>query len=159
MRILIVSDTHRLDDNFFQAVEDVGEIDMVIHCGDAEGSEYELQKAADVPLYIVRGNNDFFSDLEDELELEIEGKRILVTHGHYHHVSTGVEYLLSDAEQRNFDVVMFGHIHRPMIKEYGDLVILNPGSLSYPRQDGRAPSYIIMETDGNGEFDFTIEYL
>ena len=93
MKILIVSDTHRQNENYFTVIKRVGKVDMVIHCGDAEGSEYALQKAAGCPLYIVSGNNDFFSNLSKELELELEGKKVLVTHGHYYYVSNGIERL------------------------------------------------------------------
>ena len=39
MRILIVSDTHRENKNYFKALEQAGTVDMVVHCGDAEGTE------------------------------------------------------------------------------------------------------------------------
>ena len=66
---------------------------------------------------------------------------------------------MSEATARQFDIVMFGHTHRPLL-EYGDAVIaLNPGSLSYPRQEGKRPSYIIMDIDKKGEAHFEIEYL
>lgn len=159
MRILIVSDTHRQDGNYHRVVEQVGKIDMVIHCGDAEGSEYALQRAVDCPLHIVMGNNDFFSNLPKELELEIEGKRILVTHGHYYRVSMGIEALAEEGRARNADVVMFGHIHKPMVKMQYGVTVINPGSLSYPRQANRRPSYIVMETDGKGNFEYHVEYL
>ena len=83
MRILIVSDTHKHNDNYFRVLEKEGQMDMVIHCGDAEGSEYLLQEAAGCPLHIVMGNNDFFSNLPREIEIEIENRRVLITHGHY----------------------------------------------------------------------------
>ena len=37
--------------------------------------------------------------------------------------------------------------------------VINPGSLSYPRQPGRKPSYIMMELEREGEAHFTIHYL
>lgn len=159
MRIMIVSDTHRLNDNYYRALEKVGKIDMVIHCGDAEGSEYMLQQAAGCPLYIVSGNNDFFTDLSRELDLEIKGKKVLVTHGHYYYVSTGIEKIKEEAIARGYDIVMYGHTHKPMVKHQDGVTILNPGSLSYPRQDGRRPSYIMLEIDAKGEFVYNIEYL
>ena len=36
---------------------------------------------------------------------------------------------------------------------------MNPGSLSYPRQEGKRPSYILMDIDDKGEAQFEIEYL
>lgn len=159
MKILIVSDTHRQNDNYFRVLEKVGTIDMVIHCGDAEGSEYVLQQAAGCPLYIVMGNNDFFSNLSRELDLEIAGKKVLVTHGHYYYVSTGIEMIKEEALARDYDIVMFGHTHKPTIKYQDGVTIINPGSLSYPRQEGRRPTYILLEIDEKGEFHYNLEYL
>lgn len=75
MRILIVSDTHRHNENYFRALERVGQVHMVIHCGDAEGSEYILQEAAGVPLHIVMGNNDFFPTFQENWSLKRQAKR------------------------------------------------------------------------------------
>ena len=46
-----------------------------------------------------------------------------------------------------------------MLVEEDGLIILNPGSLTYPRQEGRRPSYIIMQIEEDGEANFSIEYL
>ena len=54
---------------------------------------------------------------------------------------------------------MFGHTHRPLLEIGRDVTLLNPGSLSYPRQEGRRPSFIIMELDSQGEAHYTINYL
>ncbi len=158
MKVLVVSDTHKKNDNYFKVLE-MHKPDMVIHCGDAEGSEYALTKAADCPVHIVLGNNDFFSDLPKELELEIEGYKVWVTHGHNYYVSMGNELLKKEAIARGMDIVMYGHTHRPVVDRDDDIIAVNPGSLSYPRQEGRLPSYIIMETDRFGELHFTIAYL
>ena len=58
MKILIVSDTHKKNEIISKVLE-MHHPDMVIHCGDAEGSEYALSSAAECPVYIVLGNNDF----------------------------------------------------------------------------------------------------
>lgn len=158
MKILIVSDTHKKNDNYFKVLE-MHKPDMVIHCGDAEGSEYALTKAADCPVHIVLGNNDFFSELPRELELEIEGYKVWVTHGHNYYVSMGNEILKREAIARGMDIVMYGHTHRPVVDRDDDIIAVNPGSLSYPRQEGHLPSYAIMETDRFGEVHFTIAYL
>ena len=42
MKILIISDTHRKNDNYLNVVQKHGKLDMVIHLGDVEGSEYLL---------------------------------------------------------------------------------------------------------------------
>ncbi len=158
MKILIVSDTHRKHDNYFRVVE-MHKPDMVIHCGDTEGGEYTLTQAAGCPVMIVMGNNDFFSELPRELEFNIGNYRVWVTHGHHYYVSVGTERIRREAEARGKDIVIFGHTHRPLIDREGEVTLLNPGSLSYPRQEGHRPSYIIMEIDRFDEAHYTVAYL
>ena len=157
MKILVVSDTHKKNDNYFKLVERLHP-DMVIHCGDAEGSEYALTECAGCPVQIVLGNNDFFSYLPREAELTLEGFKIWVTHGHNYYVSLGNEMLKREALARGVDIVLYGHTHRPVVDKEGGVIAVNPGSLSYPRQEGHKPSYIIMELKA-GKADFSIRYL
>lgn len=159
MKVLIVSDTHRHNGNLEIALKKVGKIDMLIHCGDAEGTEEQIRELIDCPMCIVAGNNDFFTRLQAEAFFELEGKKVMVTHGHYHHVSVGVEHLLRDAITRGADIVIYGHTHRPMMDIRSGVVVLNPGSISYPRQDGRMPSYMVMETDKYGDIHYTLQYI
>lgn len=159
MKILIVSDTHRQHKNLEIVLERVKPIDLFIHLGDAEGAEDYISAIADCPSEFVAGNNDFFSSLDREKEIQIGKHRLLLTHGHLYRVSFGTEYLMSEAEARNCDIAMYGHTHIPRV-EYGKHTIaVNPGSISYPRQEGRRPSYIIMEIDNNEETHFTINFL
>ncbi len=157
MKVLIVSDTHRKNENYFKALERV-KPDLVIHCGDAEGGEYVLSNAAACPVQIVLGNNDFFSYLPRELELELGSFKVWVTHGHNYYVSMGSEVIKREARVRGFDIVMYGHTHKPVVDRRDGVIAVNPGSLSYPRQEGRRPSYIVMEVEGE-KADFVIEYL
>lgn len=159
MRVLIISDTHGRHANLIKVFEREKSIDLVIHLGDAEGCEDYIEEIAGCPLEIVSGNSDFFSALCQEKEVKLGRYKVLITHGHYYYVNAGMEDIKREAEGRGCDIVMFGHTHRPMI-HYGKKVIaVNPGSLSYPRQEGKKPSYIIMEIDENGEADFSIQYL
>ena len=80
MKILIVSDTHRRNENYFEVLQMLQPLDMVIHCGDTEGSEYAISQAADCPVQIVLGNNDFFSSLPRELEFKVGKYTVWVTH-------------------------------------------------------------------------------
>lgn len=158
MKILIVSDTHKKNDTYLNLLR-LHKPDMVIHCGDAEGAEYLLTEAADCPVHIVLGNNDFFSSLPRELELEIGKYKVWVTHGHNYYVSMGNETIKQEAVARGMDIVCYGHTHRPVVDRDDDIIAVNPGSLSYPRQENRRPSYVIMEIDKKGEAHFTIAYL
>lgn len=161
MKILIVSDTHRKDEHLHEIIKESGPYDGFIHLGDSEGSEEKFAGwvGKDCESYMVLGNNDFFSDLDREKEIQIGKYRILLTHGHYYNVSLGVERLEQEARERNMDIVMYGHTHRPFYEVHNGIIILNPGSLSYPRQEGRKPSYMIMELDEQGEAHFTLNFI
>lgn len=159
MKILVVSDTHGHTKNLERVLEKVGEIDLFIHCGDLEGNEDYIQALVEAPCYMVAGNNDWFSDLTREQEITVDDYRVWITHGNNYGVSMGTERLLEEAAARNVDVVMYGHTHKPLIEYRDNITILNPGSLSYPRQNGRKPSYLIMEIDREHEAHYTINYL
>ncbi|MCI8373836.1 MAG: metallophosphoesterase [Lachnospiraceae bacterium] len=159
MRILIVSDTHGRDSSLKRLLEQVKPIDMLVHCGDVEGSEDYIRSMVDCPVHMVAGNNDFFCDLPKEEEFLIGKYRVLLTHGHYYYITMGSQMIKEDARARGFDIVMFGHTHRPYLEQDQGITALNPGSLSFPRQEGRKPSYMMMELDRNGQAHFTINYI
>lgn len=161
MKILIVSDTHRKDENLHKLIDEAAPVDMLIHLGDSEGSEFKIADwlGEKCDLQMVLGNNDFFSKLDREKELQIGKYRVLLTHGNYYNVSLGVERLEQEAKERGIDIVMYGHTHRPFYKVHNGILILNPGSLSYPRQEGREPSYMIIEVDEQGEIEVGLYFL
>lgn len=159
MKVLIVSDTHGRDTNLEKVVGMEEPFDMMIHCGDVEGREFFIQALADGPSCIVSGNCDFFSDLPREEEIDLGGNRVLVTHGHYYGVSMELRGLIEEARARNCRAVFFGHTHKPLIMEKDGVLVINPGSLSYPRQQGRRPSYAVLSVDAGGEMQGEIHYL
>ncbi len=159
MKILIISDTHRKNENYLKLVETLGILDMVIHLGDVEGSEYTIQEAVNCPVEMVAGNNDFFSDLPSEKIFRIGKYNVMITHGHRYYIGIGSEMLKREAVAEGADIVMYGHTHRPVIDISKDIIAINPGSLSYPRQENRKPSYIIMETDAQGDAHFSLHYI
>lgn len=158
MKILVVSDTHRSNSLYLQLVKKYEPLDMIIHCGDFEGSEYTISEAADCPVYMVAGNNDFFSGVPTEIEFKIGKHKAFLSHGHNYYISMGNELIKDEAKSRGADIVFYGHTHRPVIERCDDIIAINPGSLTYPRQEGRRPSYVIMECIKD-ELDIKIEYL
>lgn len=159
MKILIVSDTHKSHRNLEKVIERTEGVDMLIHLGDTEGGEDYIRALVSCPARIISGNNDFFSELPREEEFEVQGKRIFITHGHSYYVSMNEEYLKREAKRRGADIVMYGHTHRPSYSDKGGLIMLNPGSIAYPRQVGRKPSYMIMEIDENGKVNNQLMYV
>ena len=159
MKILIVSDTHGYDENLEEAVSAEAPFDYLIHCGDVEGREIFIEALAECPCCIVAGNNDFFSDLPREQEICLEGKKILVTHGHYYRVSVGMEDIVDEARSRGCDAVLFGHIHRPVAEVRDGILVVNPGSLAFPRQNGKRPTYAVMEAEQGKDLQVEIVYM
>ena len=159
MKILIVSDTHGQEKNLEEVLKKEEPIDALIHLGDLEGGEDFISTHVKCPVYLVSGNNDFFCSLPREREITLGKYKVLITHGHYYYISMGTEMLKEEARARNFDIAMFGHTHRPYLEQERDVTVLNPGSMSYPRQEGRKPSYMVMEIDGNGDAAYTIKYI
>lgn len=159
MKVLIISDTHARDKNVEVVLENEGDIDLLIHLGDIEGSETYIETLADCPCEIVKGNNDYFSDLPSEKILNIGNHRAFITHGHYYNVSVELRTIVMEGIEREADIVMFGHIHRPVLEEMHGVTVLNPGSLSLPRQSNHKPSYMMMNIDADDNITYEIKYL
>ncbi|KIR03299.1 putative phosphoesterase [Lachnospiraceae bacterium TWA4] len=159
MKIIVVSDTHGNCDNLVRVMETEKRADLLIHLGDLLCSPEEIKEIAGCPAQIIAGNNDFFSALDREKEFEIEGYKIFMTHGHKYQVGLGTSYLRDVAHKKGADIVMYGHTHRPEVSFYNQLMILNPGSLTSPRQEGRMPSYITLWLDAKKGIDYDICYL
>ncbi len=143
MKILLVSDTHGRDSTLEEALE-LEKPDFMCHMGDVEGSEDYIRVIAECPIAMIAGNNDFWTDLNPEIVFELQGFRILMTHGHYYGAHGGNEQLKSAGRRNGADIVLFGHTHRPTLEFDKDIIVANPGSLTYPRQEGRKPSYMVL---------------
>ena len=158
MKILIVSDTHGAHRSFDKVIEREGKIDMLLHMGDVEGGELYIESTAGCPVHMVAGNCDFFSVLSGEEEIRIGDCKIFMTHGHGYYVSRDRERLKMEARKRGAQIAMYGHTHVPEIDLDGDVKVINPGSLSFPRQEGRQASYIIMHINQQN-IDFELKYV
>ena len=159
MKILIVSDTHGRHGNLELVLQKEAPIDMLIHLGDVERGEDYIEAVVDCPMHLLAGNNDLFSHLPTEKEICIGKYKVLLTHGHGYYVSMDTRTLRRVAQAREIDIVMFGHTHKPYLDVDGDMKVLNPGSISYPRQEGRKASYVVMEMDVGGQLKFQLKFL
>lgn len=154
LRILIVSDSHGRNDYVKRAIEQAGAIDGFIHLGDVEDDVEELRLYAGCPSYIVMGNNDYGSGLPEHLNITIGGKKMFLTHGHRYGVNYDLKRLGLLGTLNKMDLVMYGHTHYPYLDIGEDITMLNPGSLTYPRQEGRARTFMTMEIDAQGKIEF-----
>lgn len=135
MKILVLSDSHSSLHYMRQTVESV-KPDAVVHLGDYYDDGQTLhEEYPNIPFFAVPGNCDQYRGWISEpgtKTITLGGVKIMMTHGHYHHVKSGLDYLIRDAENSKVQMVLFGHTHIPYCKqESSGLWVLNPGSCGY----------------------------
>ena len=163
LQILIMSDSHGRNENVELAIaqvrEEIGEFQMLIHLGDV-GDARELESLAGVPCYIVRGNTDYDAKPLNANVIEAGGHRIFATHGHLYQVDMRLDLLRFAALENDCDIAMYGHTHVPYLEEDpDDVTILNPGSISKPRQADHRYTYMVMEIDDEDEVTYELRYV
>lgn len=159
MKVLVISDTHGYEGDVLRILYKESKIDLLIHCGDVEGGQWKIQEMAGCPCWFVKGNNDYFWDLPEDVLINIGNIKVFVTHGHLYGIHTTKARVEAEARKRGAQIAMFGHTHYPYLEQKTGLTLLNPGSLTYPRQAGRQGSYMILEINEAGEVQYTQKYL
>lgn len=157
-RVLIVSDSHSRHEHLEDVMERVAP-DLMLHLGDSEDYEDLIEAEAPCPVVIVRGNCDYGRGLPDQEIVRLGKHRAFLCHGHRHNVRFDLEMLARAAKENGCDVAMYGHTHEPEITEEDGVTIYNPGSISLPRQDGRKPSFIVLDIDENGELHPALNFI
>ena len=147
MRIGVVSDSHGNLYMLDKALSSMGNIDMIIHLGDCIKDIIKINDKYKKQIEYVWGNNDWSANGIYEKALDICGKKIFITHGHRYSVSYDIESLYDKALEIGADAVLYGHTHR-QIWYKGDMIILNPGSITFPRDQGSGAA--VMTIDENG---------
>ncbi len=151
-KYLVFSDSHGRNDGMLEVIEKYKkEVEGLFFLGDIEGGEDRLRGAIQGPTYIVRGNCDWLSQAPDFQVVKLHGHSVAMTHGHRMHVNGGVDLLKSWAIGKEADIVMYGHTHVPFLEQSQALTVLNPGSISRPRQEGYVRTYAIIDFMKNGE--------
>ena len=130
--LLVISDTHR---NISNAVSIIDEMkpDYVLHLGDHTDDADELKFCFPRTEVIgVSGNCDWVSPtlVPSERMLDIDGVKVFMCHGHTYSVKSSIERCVAVAKGKGADVVLFGHTHTPLLDNRGDIVVMNPGSVS-----------------------------
>lgn len=149
MRVGVVSDTHGKAEFLRKALEQMGHIDLLIHAGDHYRDALNIGKETGIKVIAVAGNCDLGSGGPDEQVLELEGRRIMITHGHLYGVKSGLEKLAGLLWEGSYDLVVYGHSHQPEITCLPQGCLMNPGSLASPRR-GSQRSYGIVEIGSHG---------
>lgn len=166
MNIGVISDTHGSLTAWVKAVNDYfSRVDLILHGGDVlyhgprnpmpEGYQpAELALALNgcpVPILVCRGNCD--ADIDQQmLDIPIQSpyvmvwvdrSKIMVLHGD----GLTEEELGGLANRYRLDIVITGHTHIHGIREGEGYIILNPGSPSLPKGDGRRTIGLIDSSD------------
>jgi putative phosphoesterase len=121
MRIGLISDTHALVRP--QAVDYLRGCDAILHAGDIVEPAILDVLAAMAPLTAVRGNNDrgaWAEALPLTAFLQLGGIGIYVLHD--------IADLQRHPAPAGTRVVVTGHSHRPVVREEGGVLYVNPGS-------------------------------
>ncbi len=159
MKILVASDTHYSVDRLVKAAESE-KPDKIFHLGDSLGKAEQVEAICEVPVTVVRGNCDSDISIPSEVIEEIGNHKALLTHGHYYGVGYDVEdldELIDAAKAKGCDIAMYGHTHVPLLSRgYKGMTILNPGSISSPRQPSRKCTYAVIEIDENNEISISM---
>lgn len=151
-RIAVFADSHANDTRFSAAIAiaaDTGTIDAALHLGD-HASDISLLHVMqpEWPVFAVRGNNDYFDkNVADEILLFAGDFGLLASHGHHYSASQRAERLAERAASYGAKMACFGHSHVAFLEQIDGIWVLNPGSVSYPRE-ANGPSFAIVTIAG-----------
>jgi putative phosphoesterase len=130
MKFAIVSDTHNNIVSFNKIIKwlNDNEIDLILHCGDICDKETinEATKNFNGKIKFVRGNGDFnLEDVPEKIELSLGGIKIFLNH--YPDIARKA------AESGKYDIVFYGHTHKPWEEKIGNCRLINPGEAAGQR--------------------------
>jgi len=134
MRLLVTSDSHGKQGNFFDAAElHIGDTDLFVNQGDSSsGEDLEAAKLfykSRLRLCCVAGNCDFYSTEPYVKTIAFGEKKVLLCHGHTFYVKHGMERLIEEAKKQKADIALFGHTHNPFYQFTDNIHFFNPGAL------------------------------
>lgn len=149
--VVVLSDTHshRLPDIISARID---ACDIVIHAGDFSSLDYyDYLLSFGKDVIGVAGNMDSYA-LSEKLPMSriitVESLRIAVMHG-WGAPACVEQSVRTSFNEDEWDVLIYGHTHFPIVHHDGHKVILNPGSTSDKRF---APYKSYAELKINGAF-------
>ena len=123
MLVGLISDTHGL--MRVEALRALEGVDVILHAGDV-GHRRVLDALASVaPVHAVAGNVDPPDrSLRSSVDRVFEGVRLHMSHGH--EIGRPTPELM--ATRYEADIIVFGHTHRPVVRQIGSALVINPGA-------------------------------
>ncbi|MDW7730905.1 MAG: metallophosphoesterase [Methanolobus sp.] len=147
VRCILISDTHleegKIPQYLYKVIEDY---DLIVHAGDFSSLAFYKALESTGKLKAVHGNTDedeLKEILPEELIFEVEGVKIGVVHQGALSVvdTTPVRYR---ALEMGVNVLVFGHLHRPII-EKSDVLLICPGSPTKPRMSDPCAVELVID--------------
>lgn len=150
MKIVVFSDAHGEKGIINRIINYNPDADYIISLGDSELNQQFLQ---DLDIIAIKGNYPRDPGFAYEGELNVEGKKIYMTHGHKFGVHKKLTKLSSHALKNEYDLALYGHTHIARVDKIANTILANPGSVKSPR-NSVPPSYMIITIE-EGNFIFT----
>lgn len=100
-------------------------------------------------------NKAYLRTLLPEIRFEAEGKRFRLVHGSPRRMN---EYLFEDrdlrsleriAQQADADVLIFGHTHKPWVREIEDVLFINDGSVGKPKDGDPRAAWALLTVEAS----------
>lgn len=151
MRILLLSDTH---DSLEKAMEVYKKLraeaplDYIVHCGDFYEDAMEIKARTGANVIAVKGNCDGCHSRDEHKILETEAGDFFICHGNAFDVSFSQQTLYYNASDKGCIGAVFGHTHRGVFADINGFYMINPGSISKPR-DGSSGTFGLLITSDN----------
>ena len=124
-----------------EALQALAGVDLIFHAGDVGGIAVIDALRVVAPVHAVYGNVDMHdSVLTASIDVELEGVRIHVSHGH----EVGAPTPERLAALYSADVIVFGHTHEPSVRTVGSVLVINPGAAG-PRRFHLQPSLALLQ--------------
>jgi len=84
-------------------------------------------------LDMVRGNNDYDSEMQEAAVFYFEEHSFFLCHGHRYALYNGYSALTNAARLAGAGAALFGHTHVPYKNRINGITLINPGSIGNPR--------------------------
>lgn len=123
-KIVVVSDTHGNCRAIDKLLPIMNESDYVFHLGDYHRDIVAYRNDIKAEVVSVNGNCD--GGGEDTV-LDIDGVRVMLTHGDRYGVKGTLLKLFMRAKEVGANVVFYGHTHDADIVEQEGVYLINPG--------------------------------
>lgn len=140
MNILILSDTHRETVRAIEVIlmlQKKGiELDYIVHSGDFVDDANEIGEFSKIKVISVPGNCDGCS-VEAFKTIDTPKGKLVVIHGHMNNVKSSPKSLLELADRTSAEIVCFGHTHIMYHEVVDGVHLINPGSISKPRDSSK----------------------